>query len=140
MLDEIGLASALHWYITRYAKRLNIAVQFEAMHFERRLSPELETTFYRIIQEALTNVAKHAQATRVLIRLECQESIVTVHIEDNGCGFESQHIMAHNNPEQGVGLLGIQERVSLLGGTFQIQSHPGQGAQIAIELPRRDAL
>jgi signal transduction histidine kinase len=134
MLDDLGLVPTLRWYINRYARRLNIEVRFSVMNVEQRLDPEIETTLYRVVQEALTNVAKHARATEVRIRLERTESTLTALIEDNGQGGIS-HISHGKHLRQGIGLLGMQERVTGLGGEFRIQSPPGQGTQLLIEIP-----
>ncbi len=134
MLDDLGLLPTLRWYVNRYAKRLNIKVGLEAIHLEERLTSEMETVLYRVVQEALTNVARHAQASRVRVRLERSDSMVTATIEDNGKGFDMQAI----RPELGTGLLGIQERAALLGGRSDIQSHPGQGTRLSVEIPWRD--
>jgi signal transduction histidine kinase len=88
------------------------------------------------VQEALTNVAKHARASRVAVRLECRESTIVVVVKDNGRGFEVKELTAQL-PERGAGLLGMRERVALLGGSFDIQSHPGQGTRLMITVPVR---
>jgi PAS domain S-box-containing protein len=135
MLDELGLVPTLRWYVNRYAERLGIEVEFEAMDLGDRPAAEIETALYRIVQEALTNIAKHAQARRVHLRLSRQESRVTALIEDDGIGFDVQKRMAADAPGSGAGLFGMRERVALWGGTFMIQSRPDQGTQIFVELP-----
>ncbi len=135
MLDDLGLLPTLRWYVNRYTKRLNIEVEIEAMSLEERLPPQVETALYRVVQEALTNVARHAQANRVSVRLERKESTVTVFVEDDGRGFDVEKIAGPHPPERGAGLLGIRERVASLGGTFSIQSRPGQGTRLTIEIP-----
>ncbi len=134
-LDELGLVPTLRWYVNRYARRLNIEVELEAIDFEERLTPEMETALYRVVQEALTNVARHAQASRVHVRLERKESAVVALINDNGKGFAAEKIMGSEAPEHGAGLLGIRERVASLGGSFSIQSGPGRGTRLTIEIP-----
>jgi signal transduction histidine kinase len=135
MLDDLGLIPTLRWYLKQYAKRLNIKTEFEALGLEERLSPELETALYRVIQEALTNVARHAQAGQVCVRLQRKEAVIAVFIEDNGQGFDVAQVIAHHNTANGAGLLGMRERMSLLGGRFTIQSQPGQGTQLLVEVP-----
>jgi signal transduction histidine kinase len=134
LLDDLGLVPALRWYVNRYAKRLGIEVELETIHFEERAASETETVLYRVVQEALTNVARHAEASRVRVRLARHESTIAVTIEDDGKGFDRQAIGA----ERGTGLLGIQERVALLGGSSDIQSSPGQGTRLSAEIPWRD--
>jgi signal transduction histidine kinase len=138
MLDDLGLVPTLRWYVNRYAKRLNIEVEFDAVHFEERPSPEVETVLYRVVQEVLTNVARHAQANRVRICLERMEATITALIEDNGRGFDVEQVVGRETLEGGVGLLGIRERVASLGGHFSIESRPGRGTRLFVEVPRRD--
>jgi PAS domain S-box-containing protein len=135
MLDDLGLVSTLRWYVNRYARRLTIEVEMEAIDFEERVTPEVETALYRVVQEALTNVARHSQANRVSIRLERKESTVAASIEDDGQGFDVEKITGPQAPERGAGLVGIRERVDSLGGTLSIQSRPGQGTELTIEIP-----
>jgi len=135
MLDDFGLVSALRWYLDRYAKRLDIEVAFEAIDLEDRLPAEMETALYRVAQEALTNVARHAQANKVHLRVERKEASVAALIEDDGRGFEVEKMGDSQAPERGIGLLGIRERVTFLGGNFDIQSRPGEGTRLTIEIP-----
>ena len=135
MLDELGLVPTLRWYVTRYAERLGIEVEFEAMDLKDRPAAEIETTLYRIVQEALTNIARHAQARRVHLRLARQESRLTALIEDDGIGFDVQKRLAADATLSGAGLVGMRERVARWGGNLTIQSSPGQGVQLFVELP-----
>ena len=135
MLDDFGLVPALRWYANKWAKRLNIEVKLEVTDWEQRLPPEIETALYRIVQETLTNVAKHARATRVRIGLERRESTVLAFVEDDGQGFEVERVTGRRGPKRGAGLLGIRERVAFLGGNLHIQSRPGQGTRLSVEIP-----
>jgi len=135
LLDDLGLVSAVRWYADRYVRRQDTEVSFEAIGFEERLNTEIETTLYRIVQEALTNITRHAEASKVCIRLERQESTVAAIIEDDGRGFDVEQVARREGGNQGVGLLGIRERVSSLGGSFSIRSHPGQGTRLQVEIP-----
>jgi signal transduction histidine kinase len=125
----------LRWYIQNFSNRLDIYSNFETMGFEEKLSPQIETAFYRIVQEALNNIAKHAQADRVEISLVKRDSRIYASIQDNGKGFDLDRVLHPESPERGVGIVGIQERVSLLGGQMDIQSRPGFGTLIHIEIP-----
>jgi signal transduction histidine kinase len=138
MLDDLGLVPTLRWYVNRYAKRLNIEVEFDAVRFEERPSPEVETVLYRVVQEVLTNVARHAQANRVRICLERKETTINAFIEDDGRGFDVEQVVGRETLECGVGLLGIRERVAALGGHFSIESGPGRGTRLSVEVPWRD--
>jgi len=135
MLDELGLVPTLRWYVTRYAERLGIQVEFEAVDLDERLATEIETALYRIVQEALTNIAKHAQARHVQLRLSYQESKVTASIEDDGVGFDVQKKTTVDATGAGVGLFGMRERIAVLGGSFTIQSRREQGSRLFVELP-----
>ena len=135
MLDELGLVPTLRWYVTRYAERLGIRVEFEAIGLEDRPAVEIETALYRIVQEALTNIARHAQARQVHLRLACQESRLMALIEDDGIGFDAHKWMAADTASSGAGLFGMRERVARCGGTFTIQSRPGRGTRLFVELP-----
>lgn len=139
MLDDLGLVPTLRWYIKQYANRLNIEAKFDVLGLADRLTSELETTFFRVVQEALTNIARHAQATSVHVRLHRKGSAVVALIEDNGQGFDVAKVMARKSTTSGTGLLGMRERVTLLGGYFDIQSRPGHGAQLRVEIPQENS-
>jgi PAS domain S-box-containing protein len=135
MLDDLGLVSALRWYVNRYARRVDIEVEMEAIDLDERLTPEVETALYRVVQEALTNVSKHAQANKVKIRLERTEAAVAAIVEDDGQGFDVETIAGPAAPKRGAGLLGIRERVTSLGGSVGIRSTKGHGTRLTIEIP-----
>jgi two-component system sensor histidine kinase UhpB len=135
MLDDLGLIPTLRWYIQNFSNRLGIYSNFETMGFEEKLSPQIETAFYRIVQEALNNIAKHAHADRVEISLVKRDSRIFASIQDNGKGFDLDKVLHPESPERGFGIVGIQERVSLLGGEMDMQSRPGFGTLIHIEIP-----
>jgi PAS domain S-box-containing protein len=137
MLDDLGLLPTLRWYVNRYTGRTGIAVELEAVAFEGRMTPEVTTAIYRVVQEALTNVAKHAAASRVTVRLECKAATVMAVVQDNGRGFEVEGLTGAPSRERGAGLLGMRERVTLLGGTCDIESRPGQGTRLTLEIPLR---
>ncbi len=133
MLDELGLAPTLRWYVTHYAERLDIPVEFEVVGLEERLPTEIETALYRIVQEALTNIARHAQARHVRLCLSSQLAKVAILIEDDGVGFDARRKLTAD--VTGIGLVGIRERAAALGGSLTIQTSPGQGARLFVELP-----
>jgi two-component system sensor histidine kinase UhpB len=135
MLDDVGLIPTLRWYIQNFSNRLNISSNFQAIGLEEKLPPQIETAFYRIIQEALNNIAKHARATRVEVSLERRDSILSASVTDNGRGFDLEKVMRPESPERGFGIMGMQERVSLLGGKLDIQTKPDFGTYIYIEVP-----
>jgi len=135
MLDELGLIPTLRWYIQNFSNRLNIDSQFQAIGFEEKLPPQIETAFYRIVQEALNNISKHAGANRVEIFFEHKDSTICASITDNGRGFDLDRVYHPEFPGRGFGIIGMQERVSLLGGKIDIQSSPGRGTRIHIKVP-----
>jgi len=135
MLDDLGLVPTLRWYLDVYRKRTKLDVKYELINFEERPSPEVETVVYRVVQEALNNIVKHAQAGSVLVRLERKDKEAAVFIKDNGRGFDVNEFLAPDDLKGGIGLLGMQERVSILGGKFSIQSSKGHGTRISVEIP-----
>ncbi len=114
---------------------MNIHSHFEAIGFDEKLPHQIETAFYRIIQEALSNIAKHAKADRIEISLEKRNETLYVSVIDNGAGFDLERVLHPESPERGFGIVGMQERVSLLGGHIDIQSKPGFGTHLYIEVP-----
>ena len=95
----------------------------------------MEITLYRVVQEALTNIARHAQARHVYVRLERRESVVTALIEDDGQGFDLKAMTEEEDLTHTMGLLGMRERVASLKGRFDIRSRPGQGTRLEVEVP-----
>ena len=137
MLDELGLIPTLRWYVQNFSKRLGIDSQFQAIGFEEKLPPQIETAFYRIVQEALNNISKHAEASQVEISFEQRDSTIYASIIDNGKGFDLDKVLHPESPERGFGIIGMQARISLLGGKIDIQSRPGFGTRIHIEVPNQ---
>ncbi len=134
-LDDLGLIPALRWYIKEYQQKCKIDVEFFAHTFKERLSPEVETTIYRIVQEALTNTAKYAQATKVSVRVLEEEQSVRATVSDNGKGFDAQTLLKRPWQERGLGLAGMHERASLLNGSLLINTEPGRGTTIEVTIP-----
>ncbi|HSB69448.1 MAG TPA: GAF domain-containing protein [Candidatus Methylomirabilis sp.] len=133
MLDDLGLLPALVWYFERYRARTHVEVRFKHVGVEgRRFPAEVETAVFRITQEALTNVARHARVGEVTVRLWAADGTLAVQIEDTGVGFDPEVAMAAHVTS---GLTGMRERVGLLGGRMTVESAPGAGACVAAELP-----
>lgn len=131
MLDDMGLLPTVLWHIDRYAKQTGIRVNFHCDEFSQRLPLEIETAAYRIIQEALTNVARYAQVNEVLVGLVLQDNTLWVEVLDNGKGFDVSAVS--DRPTSGLG--GMRERASLLGGYLVVESFLNQGTQIVAALP-----
>jgi len=131
-LDDLGLSAVLPRFLNEWSAHYGVKMNFQATGtVPPRLSPEAETTFYRITQEALTNVVKHAHATRVDVVLEGQGTRVTLVIEDDGIGFEPSAV----DKATGIGLLGMHERAALVGATLQVESATGKGTTIYLRCP-----
>lgn len=133
LLDELGLVGALQAYIGRYQKQTGITVHLTAdLNPEDRLPELVELTAYRFVQEALTNVARHAQASDVAVRLHLADRELLLTVEDQGKGFDPQEVFAAG---QSMGLAAMRERIELLGGRLEIASQPGQGTRLSALLP-----
>lgn len=135
-LDDLGLETALYNYAEEWAERSRVVVDFHSSGFETgRLPLTHETAIYRIAQEALTNVFKHSKADRVSFILERRADHVLAVVEDNGQGFDVGGLQERSTEERNLGLLGIRERASLLGGTLAIESAPGVGTSVFVRIP-----
>jgi signal transduction histidine kinase len=135
LLDDLGLASAILWYGEQRFKPMGIAFELKSNRTEARLPPPVEIALFRSAQEALTNIVRHAQATSVKVTLDVDDRTVFLTIEDNGVGFQISSIMPEQLDGRGLGLRGMQERVSMLGGELDIQSTPGHGTIIKAKVP-----
>jgi len=133
VLDDLGLLPALEWVTEDLKNTYLIEVNLKVLGNERRLFPETELLLFRIVQEALRNIAKHAEATRAEVEIKFDEDKVTVTISDNGKGFEPPESLAALTPTGKLGLAGMQERVQLLGGRLKLESKPGKGTKIFVE-------
>ncbi len=134
-LDDLGLVPALREMANAVAARSQMQIDFNITGTRRRLRTQLETILYRLAQEALHNAARHARAPRVEIELGFTDRAVTLEIRDNGVGFAPQEIIKTQGPRRAWGLLGMQERVSLAGGTLEIHSAPHQGTRLVARIP-----
>jgi anti-sigma regulatory factor (Ser/Thr protein kinase) len=130
LLDNLGLAAAVDWQVRQTCERAGLKCSLNLADIEQDMPPEITIALYRIIQEALTNVVKHAGARKVSILLVRRDGSVTTVIEDDGAGFD---VVATR--EDGLGLLGMRERVAILDGRLTIESSPGQGTTIVAEVP-----
>lgn len=137
-LDDLGLDAALHWYVDQFRQQYGLSVRLEVRYSEASLPPDSETAVFRITQEALTNVAKHANAESVVVRLTEYESYIELSVVDDGRGFYPSRVLQESEQRDGWGLLGIQERAQLLGGKCHIESSPGQGTRVQVIIPKKD--
>ena len=133
-LDEFGLPAALENFVHEWSKHFNVAADYHSTGLRKgRLAPDAETNLYRIAQEALNNVAKHAGATRVGVILERRDGDLALIVEDDGKGFEPGGEAVSS--ERGMGLLSMRERAALLGGELDIESAPGDGTTVFVRIP-----
>ena len=132
MLDDLGLLAALRWHFERYTAQCKIDVDFKYTGLDdRRFSPETETAAYRIVQEALTNVARHAGVDHVVVEIDADQDRLRIQIKDRGAGFDSYSLPAART----AGLSGMRERAIILGGKLEIQSSSGAGTVLIAILP-----
>ncbi|HET8524164.1 MAG TPA: sensor histidine kinase [Thermomicrobiales bacterium] len=134
-LDDLGLDAALGELAQRFSEQLGIAIDYQARGSKERLPAAIELILYRVAQEALTNVAKHARAATVALDLDRSERDVSISVRDDGRGFEVQNATARNEEGLGLGLFGMAERVELVGGSFRIWSRPGAGCEVFAYIP-----
>jgi signal transduction histidine kinase len=132
MLDDLGLLVTLEWFVQRYTAQTRIAVQFTHHGLGQRFAPAVEITTYRIVQEALTNAARHACVQTVSVSVSADSSRLSLMIEDQGRGFDREQIRRSPTSH---GLIGLRERALLLGGFVMIASSPGLGTRLSAELP-----
>ncbi|MGZ0051068.1 sensor histidine kinase [Brevibacillus gelatini] len=131
-LDDLGLLPALRSLMKRLEKTFHLQIELHVQGEKRRYSAPMETALYRIVQEAMTNTAKYAQASQLGIMFENREKEVVVTIVDDGIGFEVEKTL---NFGKGLGLFGMKERAQLLGGTVDIRSAPQEGTTVIVRIP-----
>jgi signal transduction histidine kinase len=131
-LDDFGLVSAVERLAQTFREQTGMHVDLEAQLGEERLPGEVETALYRIVQEALTNIVKHAEASRVSILLTRKDGSALAVVEDDGLGFDPGAAR-----DEGLGLVGMRERMALVGGRLRIESSTGAGATLVAEVPLR---
>jgi PAS domain S-box-containing protein len=136
-LDDRGLSVALSNFVASWSKRFGVHAELHSNGMDKdRLEDDVETVLYRMVQEALTNVAKHAGAGNVAILLERRPDHVRLIVEDDGNGFDAER--AFGAGEKGFGLVGMRERATLVGGTLGVESHPGEGTTVVVQIPLAD--
>ncbi len=135
LLDDLGLEAALRWYIDRQSQWTGFKVEFVTDLFVPRLPPDLETACFRVTQEALTNIIRHAKASWVYVELQQDDEALHLFIQDNGIGFDVHAAQERATRGSSLGLLGMQERVLFADGQIEIQSSPGNGTEIQARFP-----
>jgi len=132
ILDDLGLLPALLGHIERYTSQTKIRVHLEHSGLDRRFTPETETGLYRIVQEALTNVARHGGVEEVTVRLWATDDVLGAQVEDHGQGFDPGEVLGAG---RGGGLTGLRERAALLNGQLTVEAEPGRGVRLTAEVP-----
>jgi len=135
LLDELGLVPALKWYIKRQGERAGWETEYSPVIMDNHIPAEVKITCFRIVQEALTNVARYAEATHVQVSLKRQNDHLVLVIEDNGKGFNVEQAKTRARSGFSIGLLGMEERARLVGGELTITSSPKSGTQLTASLP-----
>jgi len=136
VMDDYGLLASLQWYGKRFSDNTGVTVVVEGNELTPRLPLSMEISLFRVAQEAMTNVAKHAHATQVTVRLEDAEEVARLTIADNGDGFDPTHL-SRPTEERGWGLMCMKERMEGVGGRCYIESYPGQGTRVVAEAPKK---
>jgi PAS domain S-box-containing protein len=135
ILDDLGLEPALRWYTERQAALVELKVKFHADQLEQRLDPMIETECFRVAQEALTNVVRHAQAKVVTVELRKENGQLHLRVSDDGIGFDGASVREQAVRGASLGLLSMEERASLAGGGLEFKSNPGQGTEVHAWFP-----
>jgi signal transduction histidine kinase len=135
MLDHLGLMPALRSFSQMRLEPLGVRIDIEEMSAGRRLSAEMETALFRVVQEVINNIARHAMARNVAISFQFKDETVVIDITDDGIGFDMVEATLSPDTQRGLGLMGMLERIELIGGQMEIDTAPGYGTKIHIEVP-----
>jgi signal transduction histidine kinase len=139
MLDDLGLLPAIRWYATRRLGSRGVAVHCEFPDRPLELSPEVRTAVFRVVREALSNIERHADAETVLVACTAADDRLTIEVEDDGVGFDPAAVQHPAQTGRGLGLLGMRERLALLGGACAVESQPGRGTTVVVTVPLAEA-
>lgn len=135
-LDELGLVPALRTYVKEYSSKFGIPVDFKVSELKGRLPGNVELALYRVVQEALTNVARHSGASSASLTIRHEDNRIVASVRDNGRGFALDEVM--RSRDRGLGLFGMKERISAVSGALDIRAVPGQGTEIVVTIPVRE--
>jgi len=133
LLDDLGLVAAMEWYLNDFKQRTGIEIVFHLPKYEIELPESIATCLFRILQESLTNVARHADAKEVIVSLRENEDGIQLSIKDDGKGYDEENISGRKT----LGILGMKERAAMVGGKYIISGSPGKGTVVSIEVPSR---
>ena len=135
IIDDLGLVAALDWIAEELERDQGTIVQVEVTGIDRAMTPEIQIVLFRIAQEALNNIRKHAQASRATINVQGKGNYITMTVADNGRGFVVNERMGEGISAGRLGIMGMYERARLLNASLQIKSEPGKGTELTITLP-----
>lgn len=138
LLDDLGLVPTLRWHLDHQSRCSSLAIRLSGDHPQGRLPGEIETTCFRIVQEALNNVIRHARATTVTVDLSLVNEQIVLSVRDDGVGFDVSDIRTGVFPAGCLGLLGMEERVNLVGGALEIHSAISEGTEVIARIPLPD--
>lgn len=136
ILDDLGLGAALEWRVDEFIQASGVSATIQIDGLERRLARDIELVFYRVGQETLTNIARHAQARQVSVSLRRENGLLRLEIVDDGVGFNPATLPARTS--RGLGLLGMRERLAMINGSLTIESAPGRGTHLLASAPLKD--
>ena len=131
LLDDLGLAAAIEWHLQEFGKRYDIKTEFFTIESTLDIPRAIATGLFRIYQESITNIARHAEATEVMVELFIEDKVITMSVSDNGKGFDVTSI----GRKKTLGVLGMQERTVMMGGTFRLKRNPGKGMKVEVHVP-----
>lgn len=134
-LDDLGLPAALRWYASKVAERTGLKIRVDIFGEEKPITETVKIATFRIVQEALNNIIKHAEATGVFIQLSYNPTHIHVTVRDDGKGFDPDVVRKRQTSRPSLGLAGMNERAGLLGGTVVIEAGPGQGTLVEVKIP-----
>ena len=135
-LDDLGLLPALRWHTKRYSSQTGVEVVLNQSGLSQRSPADVETAAYRIVQEGLTNVARHAAVNNVVVQVRADDGMLNIQVQDDGLGFDLDEVVAAGT---GLGISGMRERAQSLGGRVTIESTPGGGTNLTATLPFTNA-
>ncbi len=138
VLDDLGLEPAIKRYLSNYNEQYGLQIKHLFFGQQRRLNSAVEVALFRIIQEMVTNIRKHARAKNAVVKIELLRKKINIYVKDDGVGFDPDTVMAGRDGEGGYGLIGMRERIQLLKGEMNITSAPGEGTAISISVPLDD--
>ena len=137
VLDDLGLIPALHTFMKDFGEETGIRIKLSAFAEVKHVNSEKRTVLYRVAQEALTNVARHAQASQAEVKIQKLNGAVCMTIKDDGKGFQQDHLL-HAKKGKRLGILGMRERLEMVGGNFTVTSRPGKGTTVLAKVPLTD--